>query len=209
MALSEFERNAMVEQVVTAATIAQYMPLVRGVVASFLARVPPNVLRDDLLAAGAVGLLDALRRQRGGERGGEFNWYLRVRIRGAIVDELRAEDWLSRRARRHFASAARSASGAVVGIEDLPVDQREIEDVAASPEMQTCAKGEAAALMRAVARLPVRERGIITAHYVEGVQFRVIAAGLGVSEARVSQLHSRAVGRLRGYLTEASVGDVS
>jgi RNA polymerase sigma factor for flagellar operon FliA len=198
--------RGMVERCVTAAEIAQYMPIVRSMVASFVLRLPPNVLRDDLIAAGTVGLLDALRRPYVGERGVEFSWYARVRVRGAILDELRAEDWLSRRQRRRFAAEDRSA-GAVVGIDDLPPGQRDVEDEALSPEMRACAKGNTATLTAAVHRLPMRERDIITAHYVEGLQFRIIARDLGVSPARVSQLHSRAVGRIRGYLSEANVHD--
>src|ERR1700760_2403351 len=88
--------------------VSEFMPLVHHVVATMLPRLPPNVLRDDLVAAGTFGLLDALRRQSAGERGVEFTWYARVRIRGAILDELRTQDWLSRRARRRFSSEERA-----------------------------------------------------------------------------------------------------
>lgn len=184
--------------------VAEYMPLVHYIVGTMLPRLPPNVLRDDLVAAGTVGLLDALRRQSASERGAEFAWYARVRIRGAIVDELRAQDWLSRRARRRFTAEERT-SAAFVGIEDFPEERRAIADEAApSPEAQVCQKSEASAIAKAVDRLPVRERSIITAHYFEGVQLRTIAHDLGVSEPRVSQLHARAVARLREYLGEAA-----
>jgi RNA polymerase sigma factor for flagellar operon FliA len=187
---------------VEASDVAAYMPLVRSVVASMLLGLPPNVLRDDLVAAGTVGLLDALRRQIRGERQATFGWYARVRIRGAILDELRAQDWLSRRARRRFA-AERGA--AVISIEDVPTGQHVlVNEAALTPEAQVSLKWEARALASAVARLPVRERDIIQAHYFEGTQFRAIAHDLGVSEPRISQLHARAVARLREYLTEAA-----
>ncbi len=190
---------------VEANEVAEFMPLVHYVVGTMLPRLPPNVLRDDLVAAGTFGLLDALRRQPAGERTAEFSWYARVRIRGAIVDELRAQDWLSRRARRRFTSEERTTSAAVVGIEDLPEERRSLADEAAlTPEAQVCLRSEADAIAKAVGRLPVRERNIITAHYFEGVQLRAIAHDLGVSEPRVSQLHARAVARLREYLSEAA-----
>jgi RNA polymerase sigma factor for flagellar operon FliA len=186
---------------VKAAEIAEYMPLVHQVVGTMLPKLPPNVLRDDLVAAGTFGLLDALRRQSASERGAEFAWYARVRIRGAIIDELRAQDWLSRRARRRFASEDRTSGAAVIGIEDLPEERRAVADEAApNPETLVCERSEANAVAKAVEKLPVRERNIITAHYFEGVQLRTIAQGLGVSEPRVSQLHARAVARLREYL---------
>jgi RNA polymerase sigma factor FliA len=186
---------------VSATEIAEYMTLVHQVVATMLPRLPPNVLRDDLIAAGTFGLLDALRRQSASERGAEFTWYARVRVRGAIIDELRAQDWLSRRARRRFASEERTTSAAVIGIEDLPEERRAIADEASpSPEALVCQHSDAKAVAKAIECLPARERNIIHAHYFEGVQFRAIAQDLGVSEPRVSQLHARAVARLREHL---------
>src|SRR5580704_11429681 len=73
--------------------LAEWMPVVRQVVARFIRRVPRCIQRDDLLAAGTFGLLDALRRREGAARGPAFEWYVRVRIRGSIVDELRTQDW--------------------------------------------------------------------------------------------------------------------
>ena len=195
----------MVEQTtvreVAATEVAEFMPLVHHVVGTMLPRLPPNVLRDDLVAAGSFGLLDALRRQAPAERGAEFGWYARVRIRGAILDELRSQDWLSRRARRRFASEERTTGAAVVGIEDLPEERRGFaEEGAMTPEMLVAARSDANALVKAVEKLPVRERNIITQHYFDGVQLRTIAKDLGVSEPRVSQLHARAVARLKELL---------
>lgn len=192
----------MVEQSpITAAEIAEYMPLVHQVVGGMLPRLPPNVLRDDLLAAGTLGLLDALRRQSASERGAEFAWYARVRIRGAIIDELRSQDWLSRRARRRFASEDRATSAAVIGIEDLPEERRSIVDpMALTPEALVSERSDAVAMAKAIEQLPVRERNIINAYYFQGAQLRTIACELGVSEPRVSQLHARAVARLRELL---------
>ncbi|HEX4514348.1 MAG TPA: sigma-70 family RNA polymerase sigma factor [Polyangiaceae bacterium] len=181
--------------------VAEFMPLVHHVVGTMLPRLPPNVLRDDLVAAGTFGLLDALRRQAPTERGAEFGWYARVRIRGAILDELRSQDWLSRRARRRFASEERTSGAAVVGIEDLPEERRGFADEGAmTPELLVSARSDAKALAKAVEQLPVRERNIITQHYFDGVQLRAIAKDLGVSEPRVSQLHARAVARLKEML---------
>jgi RNA polymerase sigma factor for flagellar operon FliA len=190
---------------VDASEVADFMPLVHQLVGTMLPRLPPNVLRDDLVAAGTFGLLDALRRQAPSERGVEFGWYVRVRVRGAIFDELRTQDWLSRRARRHFTAEDRGNGAAVVGIDDLPEERRVVvDDGGYTPESLVAAASESAALAKAVERLPQRERNIITAHYFDGVQLRAIARDLGVSEPRVSQLHARAVARLREYLDDAA-----
>jgi len=119
-----------------------------------------------------------------------------------VLDELRTQDWLSRRARRRFANENRqSTSAAVVGIDDLPEERRTVADRnSLTPESLTVARSDRDALARAVDQLPERERNIITQHYFEGVQLRAIARELGVSEPRVSQLHARAVARLREIL---------
>jgi RNA polymerase sigma factor for flagellar operon FliA len=59
-----------------------------------------------------------------------------------------------------------------------------------------------AALEIAVGRLPEREANIVSWHYFEGIPFKAIAVRLGVSEPRVSQLHARAMGRLRACLAD-------
>src|SRR6187401_1106368 len=80
------------------ALITKYSSLVRQIAGGFQRKLPRNVLRDDLIAAGMSGLWDAVRKH-GHEQTENFDWYVRVRIRGAILDELRAQDWLPRRAR--------------------------------------------------------------------------------------------------------------
>jgi len=191
----------------TAEELGLYMPLVHQVVARVLRKLPPNVLRDDLVAAGAIGLVDALRKSA--DRGPAFEWYARIRIRGAVVDELRSQDWLTRRARTRVtrAQAEGQASGtAVVGFDDLPESQANalVDESAATPDAQIEQHMNRAVLERAVALLPEREANIVSWHYFEGLPFKAIAGRLGVSEPRVSQLHSRAMGRLRETLGESA-----
>src|SRR5262249_370892 len=64
-------------------------------------------------------------------------------------------------------------------------------------------RSEVCALTRAVERLPDRERRIVAMHYYEGMKFKEIGAELGVSEPRISQLHARALHRLRWLLGAA------
>src|SRR5262245_36335542 len=90
------------------ALITKYSGLVRQIAGGFQRKLPRNVLRDDLIAAGMSGLWDAVRKH-GHEQTENFDWYVRVRIRGAILDELRAQDWLPRRARAAAAEAAQAA----------------------------------------------------------------------------------------------------
>ncbi len=195
----------------TAAEIRDYMPLVAQTVARFVRKLPPNVLKDDLMAAGMYGLVDSLRRNpapAGGERGPAFEWYARIRIKGAIVDELRAQDWLSRRARSQATREATESSprSAVVSFEDMPGLAGALTsstDESDSAFSQMSDEDDRTTLLRAVSSLPEREQYIVKAHYLEGVQFKTIAAKLGVSEPRVSQIHTRAMQLLRTAMVAA------
>src|SRR3990167_4367950 len=99
----------------SAEEISRHLPLVRQVVARFIRRLPSNVLRDDLVAAGVYGLVDSLRKN-GGDHGPTFESYARIRIRGAILDELRTQDWLPRRARWAALGKRPSSGGAPIAV---------------------------------------------------------------------------------------------
>lgn len=75
------------------------MPLVKRVASQFRGRLPSHVELDDLVSAGTLGLMDAVRRFDPG-KGVTFESYARYRIRGAILDSLREEDPASRDMRR-------------------------------------------------------------------------------------------------------------
>ena len=181
-----------------------FMPLVHEEVGRAMRRLPSTVQRDDLTAAGSRGLLNALTKNGSAERGSQFEWYARIRIRGAILDELRNEDWLSRSARAKVTARAateQSSTRVVVHFEDLPKHRRlaplSEED---SPLDLAERRSQRIALASAVAELPSREAQIIEMHYFQGVSLKNIAATMRLSEPRISQLHMRAVGLLRGKL---------
>ena len=75
--------------------IEQYLPLVKTVVGRLAMTLPAHVNSDDLYSAGLVGLLNAVRRFNP-KAGASFESYARVRIRGAVLDELRRLDWVPR-----------------------------------------------------------------------------------------------------------------
>jgi RNA polymerase sigma factor for flagellar operon FliA len=159
---------------------------------------------------GAVGLLSALQKNEGADRGAQFEWYARVRIRGAILDELRSQDWLSRGARAAARAEAettqRSSPMMMVSFEDLPEHKRLIPTCEnESPLGLAERNSQRIALTHAVAQLPEREAKIVELHYFQGVQFKEIAAQLKVSEPRISQLHARAMTMLREVLREEEV----
>jgi RNA polymerase sigma factor for flagellar operon FliA len=75
--------------------VGQYLPLVKAVVGRLAMSLPAHVDIDDLFSAGLVGLLNALRRFNV-HSGASFETYARLRIRGAVFDELRRMDWVPR-----------------------------------------------------------------------------------------------------------------
>ena len=81
------------------AMIKQYSPLVRRLAHQMIAKLPANVELDDLIQVGMIGLTDALARFDISQ-GVQFETFATQRIRGAMLDELRGTDWLSRGTRR-------------------------------------------------------------------------------------------------------------
>lgn len=79
-------------------SLVQYAPLVRKLALQLLARLPASVQLDDLIQAGMIGLLDAMRRYQESPDA-QFETYATARIRGAMLDELRTQDWLPRSVR--------------------------------------------------------------------------------------------------------------
>ncbi len=79
--------------------IKQYSPLVRRLAHQMIAKLPANIEIDDLIQVGLIGLTDALSRFDVGQ-GVQFEAFATQRIRGAMLDELRGGDWMSRGTRR-------------------------------------------------------------------------------------------------------------
>jgi RNA polymerase sigma factor for flagellar operon FliA len=106
------------------AMLKQYSPLVRRLAHQMIAKLPANVELDDLIQVGMIGLSDALSRFDEAQ-GVQFETFATQRIRGAMLDELRGTDWMSRGDRRH----QRSIEAAVHALEQRhgrPPSEREI-----------------------------------------------------------------------------------
>src|SRR5690606_33473711 len=81
------------------AMIRQHVPLVRRIAHHMIAKLPPNVELDDLIQVGMIGLAEALSRYDAAQ-GVQFDTFATQRIRGAMLDELRESDWMSRSSRK-------------------------------------------------------------------------------------------------------------
>lgn len=89
-AKGQLDRNAMIKQ---------YQPLVRRLAHHMMAKLPANVQVDDLIQVGLIGLSEALTRYEAAQ-GVQFETFATQRIRGAMLDELRGNDWMSRGSRK-------------------------------------------------------------------------------------------------------------
>ena len=89
-AKGQLDRNALIKQ---------YQPLVRRLAHHMMAKLPPSVEVDDLIQVGLIGLADALTRFESSQ-GVQFETFATQRIRGAMLDELRENDWMSRGSRK-------------------------------------------------------------------------------------------------------------
>lgn len=81
------------------ALLRQHVPLVRRIAHHMIAKLPPNVELDDLIQVGMIGLAEALSRYQAAQ-GVQFETFATQRIRGAMLDELRDSDWMSRSSRK-------------------------------------------------------------------------------------------------------------
>ena len=218
------ERNELTEH---------YLSLVRLVAGRLAISLPPYVDRDDLLSSGFFGLLDAVERYDP-ERQIKFETYACVRIRGAMLDYLRAKDWMpvaTRQRIRKFSAAIgrlttelgrepteeelqddmgmsdkefRALQGQLSMATVVPLDDyltaATPEQDAANPSARLEAEELRKTLAKAIDKLPEKERIVVALYYNDELTLKEIANILHLTEARISQLHTKAVFRLRGSL---------
>jgi RNA polymerase sigma factor FliA len=211
--------------------VLQYSPLVKYVAGRLRTRMPDSVDQDDLVSDGVLGLMDAIERFEP-SRGLSFQTFAVPRIRGAIIDGMRAMDFVPRSVRdklrvvqrAHVAleeRLGRSPEDTEVAKEvGIPVQQlrdlsrqansnhANLDDFDLADEFTSAAdhgieEGDMnASLMRVVDQLGERDQVIIALYYFEGLTLAEIGQVLGVTESRVSQVHRRATGSLREKLLE-------
>ena len=248
----EYRRSG--DQALRDRLILTYAPLVKYVAGRLGSGLPAHIDEGDLVSYGLLGLIGAIERYDT-TRDVKFETYAVARIRGAIIDELRAMDWVPRSVR----SRARDIERAIGELEaktgrapsdeeisaKLGLTQEELDEalseiarssIAALDELWTVsgADGDQIALidtiedtdapdpqrsltqteMReaiadSISRLPEREKLVITLYYYEELTLREIGEVLGVTESRVSQLHTKAILRLKARLGGVARGPLT
>lgn len=216
--------------------ILKYYPMVRRVAYRMAKRYPRCVDADDLVHIGTLGLIDAVDRFES-NRFETFDAYARLRVQGAIVDEMRKNDWVPRSVRDRAVRIERSRKELTEQLDRKPtlaelaefmgVDEARMMQLIRTADVRTLVSTEegddgegtvgdtlacdAEGLEQSVTRvdqnkavrgvleaqLSDREQLIIRMYYYEEATFREIADRLGVTESRVSQLHSRIKRRLK------------
>ncbi|MDB2384460.1 RNA polymerase sigma factor FliA [Endozoicomonas sp.] len=217
--------------------IEAHRPLVKRIANHLAARMPASVQIDDLVQSGMIGLLEAAKKYDA-EKGASFETFAGIRVRGAMLDEIRKGDWGPRSVYRN----SRRISEAVQSVEaKLGRDARDFEVAAElnvkigdyytilsdlrgcrlfsfeelfdseesrmqarsgdqGPQADIQEEKFKTALINAIDKLPEREKLVLMLYYNEEMNLKEIGKVLGVSESRVSQIHSQAAVRLRARL---------
>jgi RNA polymerase sigma factor FliA len=214
--------------------------------------LPAHVEESDLISYGLIGLINAIERFDL-EREIKFETYAITRIKGAIIDELRALDWVPRSVRARAReiekvhaklehrlhrtptdeemaaelgvsapefqeSLVKISNSTVVALDELwsvsdaSGDQISLLDTlqdpdAPDPQQMLAASELKDRLADAIAALPEREKLVIALYYYENLTLREIGEVLGVTESRISQLHTKAVLRLKSRLQGDNLRD--
>ena len=218
--------------------IIEYAGLVKVVAGKLSIYLGNNVEYDDLIGYGTFGLIDAIDKFQY-EKGVKFETYASLRIRGAILDQIRKMDWLPRTLRQRqkkidavyqkietmygrFATEEEVAQELNITIEELENWQVQTkisslisldEYLEKGNEAEIEARGEQEyfkqpeniierqelkkMLVEALETLTEREKNVILLHYYEDLNSKEISQVLEVSESRISQLHTRALQKLR------------
>ena len=225
--------------------VTEHLGLVYHAVRQFVASLPPEIDFDELVSAGSLGLLAAID-NFDPARGHAFSTFAIPRIRGAILDELRRRDEVSRSARRKHREITRTrdelsrtlgrAAGdretaTRLGIDLETLRRWETDSVAgrtlsldapgagdendarapsyAQPvegptiEEQITHEQEVGLVREALRHLTQQERTVIALYYYEEMKLHEIADTLGLTESRISQIRTKALGKLRAEVRPA------
>jgi RNA polymerase sigma factor for flagellar operon FliA len=225
--------------------IMTYAPLVKHIVYRKIREVPSHQEADDYISRGLEALITSIERYDPA-RGATLEQFLWTRIHGAVLDELRRQDWAPRSVRRfdrEVAKAARSfraihgreprdhelADALAVSVDELRSHRADVAradvgslnavasdsgedegvervemlhsgDERSHPEHAALISDTKDAFRRAFDTLNTREQEVIVLLYVKHLTLREVGEVLGVTESRVSQLHSGIRKKLRERL---------
>ncbi|MBZ4663085.1 MAG: FliA/WhiG family polymerase sigma factor [Caloramator sp.] len=230
--------------------ILKYIPYVKYIASRLLIGIPPGIEFDDLVSYGIIGLIDAIEKFDP-TKGIKFETYATLRIKGAIIDELRKISWMPKSAfskltqlnlaRENLESKLnreptekeladylgvsvndiRTTESyinylSVISLEDIfyKSDDEDIQfknmiENENSPQPDKIFEEEEMliTLKKALNMLPEKDKLVLQLYYYEKLTLKEIGKILEITESRVSQLHSRAIIRLRENMKKLSYLD--
>jgi RNA polymerase sigma factor for flagellar operon FliA len=227
--------------------LVEYAPLVKFIAGRLAINLPSSVDRNDLTGAGILGLIKAVETFEP-ERGFKFETYAAHKVRGAILDELRALDWVPRSVRQKarelqkvFAKLENElgrlpyddevcealhvslkeyedllsdvAPATLISLEEAMPDRSSeskelrvidtIEDPGSSNPLKELGFTEVKNILKeAIANLPEKEKLVVALYHYEELTLKEIGVVLDITESRVSQIHSKAILKLRSKLLQ-------
>jgi RNA polymerase sigma factor for flagellar operon FliA len=227
--------------------LVEYAHLVKYISHRLAVNLPASVDKDDLASAGIIGLIKAVETFEP-ERGFKFETFAAHKIRGAILDELRALDWVPRSVRQKARDLQRTYSKLENDLGRLPYDDEvcdslgisikeyedilsdvapvtiisleesmpdrssdskelriidTIEDPGSSNPLKELGFNEVKSILKeAIANLPEKEKLVVALYHYEELTLKEIGVVLEITESRVSQIHSKAILKLRSRLLQ-------
>jgi len=227
--------------------LVEYAHLVKYVANRLAVNLPPSVDRNDLISSGVLGLIKAVETFEP-ERGFKFETFAGHKIRGAILDELRALDWVPRSVRQKSRDLQRVFAilenrlgripyddevceelgislgeyeellsevtpTTIISLEEaMPErgsDSKElriidsIEDPQGSYPLRELSFAQVKEILKeTIANLPEKEKLVIALYHYEELTLKEIGVVLDITESRVSQIHSKAILKLRAKLLQ-------
>jgi len=226
--------------------ILTYTPLIKYIATRLAARLPAQVSLDDLISCGIIGLIDAINKFDV-SKNVQFKTYAEFRVKGAMLDELRALDWVPRSIRRKTTDLEKAyadiekqkgrpatdeevAQNMGLSLDDFYKLLDETKSVSfmdieflrqKAPEANDPTLAETFAMddndpftainlaqireliAGAISDLPEKEKLTVSLYYQDELTMKEIGEVLGYTESRISQMHSKAMYRLRTKLKKS------
>jgi RNA polymerase sigma factor FliA len=223
--------------------IITYTPLIKYIASRLASRLPPQVAVDDLISCGIIGLIDAIDKFDLSKKV-QFKTYAEFRIKGAMLDELRALDWVPRSVRKKVTVLEKAYSKLESKLGRPATDEETAEELDLDLEsffklldetkavtfmdielvrqkapdtfshnlaatLSLCEQDPFTAInlsqirdmvAESIMKLPEKEKLTVTLYYFEELTMKEIGEVLGYTESRISQMHSKAMLRLRSRM---------
>ncbi|MCE5334536.1 MAG: FliA/WhiG family RNA polymerase sigma factor [Desulfobacteraceae bacterium] len=221
--------------------ILEHSDLVKYIALRLVSRLPDHIAIEDLMSAGTLGLIDAIEKYDSSQ-GIPFEYYAKIRIKGAMLDEIRSMDWVPRSLRQKSSlmektsvaleqRLGRDATEEEIAVEmNVSMDEfhkmlDEIKGISFLPENiheiirenreshmlasgseelfdSTYRKEIQKHLAEAIISLSEKEQLVLSLYYYDELTMKEIGVTLGYTESRISQIHTKAVLKLKTKLAK-------